>query len=105
MDRERQLSNVAFGGAWSEQIAGNERLAEAMQRIEEAVVGSEDADLRLELRLKEAVSGVSAAHPKGRLLAAAWTKGLGLANPGLRVAELKRISDALRAGVGDRLKA
>lgn len=24
MDRKSQLKNVAFGGAWSEQIAGNE---------------------------------------------------------------------------------
>ena len=29
MERKRQLSNVAFGGAWSERIAGREALTAA----------------------------------------------------------------------------
>ena len=103
MDRERQLANVAFGGAWSEQIAGNERLAEAMQCIEATVIDCEERDLRSESAIKDALAVVSAAHPKGRLLAQAWEKGLNVGNAGLRKAELKRVADALRAGLGSRL--
>lgn len=103
MDRERQLANVAFGGAWSEQIAGNERLAEAMECIEAAVIDCEEQDLRSDSAIKEALTVVAAAHPKGQLLSQAWEKGLSIGNAGLRKAELKRVADALRAGLGSRL--
>lgn len=103
MDRKRQLANVSFGGAWSEQIAGNEQLVDAMQRIEAAVTESEEQDLRSNSAIKEALAVVAAAHPKGRLLSQAWEKGLNIGNSGMRKAELKRVADALRAGLGSRL--
>lgn len=103
MDRKRQLANVSFGGAWSEQIAGNEQLVDAMQRIEAAVIESEEQDLRSNNAIKEALAVVVSSHPKGRLLAQAWERGLNIDNSGLRKAELKRVADALRAGLGSRL--
>ena len=103
MDRKRQLANVSFGGAWSEQIAGNEQLVDAMQRIEAAVIESEEQDLRSNNAIKEALTVVVSSHPKGRLLAQAWERGLNIGNSGLRKAELKRVADALRAGLGSRL--
>ena len=66
MDRERQLANVAFGGAWSEQIAGNERLAEAMQCIEAAVIGCEEQDLRSNSAIKAALAVVAACQRPSR---------------------------------------
>lgn len=104
MDRTKQLSNVSFGGAWSEQIAGNERLTDAMRCIDEAVAECDDRDLRQDQNLRQALAEVAASHPKGRLLSQAWEKGLGLQNPGLRTAELKRLAAAFRVGLGNRLK-
>lgn len=103
MDRKGQLRNVAFGGAWSEQIAGNETLADAMARVEAAVRDTLDEDLRADAALAEAVTIVCAAHPKGGLLADAWRRALGQGLPGVRAAELGRIAATMRAGLGGRL--
>lgn len=103
MDRTRQLSNVSFGGAWSEQIAADEALEAAMLRIDGAVIDTLSDDLRGDADLTAALKLVAAAHPKGEMLAAAWGRALGQANAGLRYAELKRIATALRMGIGVRL--
>lgn len=103
MDRKGQLRNVAFGGAWSEQIVGNEALAEAMARVEAAVRDTLDEDLRTDQALSDALAIVCAAHPKGGLLADAWRRALGQGVPGLRAAELGRIAATIRAGLGGRL--
>lgn len=103
MDRVKQLSNVSFGGAWSEQIAEDEALEAAMLRIDGAVIDTLSDDLRGDSDLEAALSLASSAHPKGKMLVAAWARALGQANPGLRHAELKRIATALRMGIGARL--
>lgn len=104
MDRNGQLRNVAFGGAWSEQIAGNEALAEAMAQVDAAVLDTRDEDLRNDPALAEAVALVCACHPKGALLREAWRRALGQGMPALRAAELQRIAMTIRAGLGTRLK-
>ena len=104
MDRKRQLANVSFGGAWSEQIAGNEAMIEAMARIEAAAAQSEEEDLRSHAGIRDALKILAAAHPKGSMLSAAWEKALGIDRPGLRSAELARIAATLRAGLGKRLQ-
>ena len=104
MDRKQQLGNVAFGGAWSEQIEADERLAASMDRLDKAVQDTLYEDLRGFADVAEALEVVSRSHPKGPILAAAWGKALGLPNAGLRSQELKRISTALRAGLGARIK-
>lgn len=104
MDRKGQLANVSFGGAWSEQIAGNEALTQAMCIIEASAQESAETDLRGDKAVQEALAKLAAAHPKGAILAAAWNKGLGISNVSLRTAELARIAAALRAGLGKRLE-
>lgn len=104
MDRKGQLSRVAFGGAWSEQIDGNESMSAAMAKIERAVQLAEDEDFRGDDELKLALRKLATAHPKGGMLVAAWESGLSVENAGLRRVELKRIAEALRAGLGSRLK-
>ena len=104
MDRKQQLGNVAFGGAWSEQIEADERLAASMDRLDKAVRDTLYEDLRGFADVAEALEIVCRSHPKGRILAAAWGKALGLPNAGLRSQELMRISTALRAGLGARIK-
>lgn len=104
MDRERQLSNVSFGGAWSEQIAENEALADALARLDKAVEDTVYEDLRGFEDVADAIALASSAHPKGPILAQAWRKGLELPNSGLRAAELRRVAMALRTGIGVRLR-
>jgi len=104
MDRKGQLRNVSFGGAWSEQISGDEALAEAMTRVEAAVLDTSEVDLRADADLARALDRVAATHPKGTMLKAAWSKALGLPLAGQRHAELARIAQTLRAGLVNRLK-
>lgn len=104
MNRSKQLSNVAFGGAWSEQIADDEALAAALDRIDRAVEDTVYEDLRGFGEVAGAVSLAASEHPKGALLAQAWRRGLDFPNAGLRSAELKRVALALRAGVGVRVR-
>lgn len=104
MERKGQLANVAFGGAWSEQIAGDEALSAAMQRVEAAVEESVERDVRHDSAVHEALKRLATAHPKGDMLIKAWGKAAETANPGLRAAELTRISAAFRAGIGLRLQ-
>lgn len=104
MDRKQQLGNVSFGGAWSEQIAADEALERALLHIDGAVIDSVTDDLREDPELEAAFTLAASQHPKGRLLAAAWAKGLGIGNPGLRSAELQRIAKALRSGIGERVR-
>lgn len=103
MDRKRQFSNVSFGGAWSEQIAEDDALKQAMARLDHAVIDTLECDLREDIALVDALAKASAAHPKGLLLMQAWGRALTMINPDLRSAELKRIAAVLRSGIGSRL--
>lgn len=103
MNRSKQLSNVAFGGAWSEQIADDEALAAALDRLDRAVEDTLYEDLRSFWDVREAIALAAAAHPKGAMLRRAWDKGLEIQNAGLRSGELKRIAGALRVGIGVRV--
>ena len=105
MDREKQLGNVAFGGAWSEQIAGDEALAVALDRLDKAVKDTLYEDLRGFDEVRQALAVACEWHPKGDMLAHAWGKALALTNAGLRSAELRRIAGALRAGIGARIRS
>lgn len=104
MDRKGQLRNVAFGGAWSEQIAGNEALAAAMGTIDQAVYRTLNEDLRCVPDVESALGLLCVAHPKGVGLAEAWHRALAIPNAGLRRREITRIAALIRAGLGDRLR-
>src|SRR5690554_883846 len=103
MDRIGQLSNVSFGGAWSEQIAADEALAEAMLALEGAADRTAVEDLRRDRVLSDALALVAGAHPKGSLLATAWSRALDHADRGHRRGELMRIAKGLRAGLAGRI--
>ena len=103
MDRKGQLKNVSFGGAWSEQIAGNEALAEAVRKLEAAASRCGDEDLRQDRDLADALIVATAGHPKRVLMRDAWSRALALPNAGQRAGELHRISGHIRAAVGKRI--
>lgn len=102
MERKHQLSNVAFGGAWSERIAGREALSAALDALRRAAQDAEARDPRRDPMVIEALTLACGNHPKGVLLEAAWNKAAGLAGPRLRVAELTRIAALFLAACSDR---
>ncbi len=99
MERDQQLRNVAFGGAWSEQIAGREAVQAALAMIEGAAARTADEDLRNDPIMAEALALAVKSHPKGKDLAASWTRALGRPRPDERAAELERIARLLRLAV------
>lgn len=100
MDRKSQLKNVSFGGAWSEQIAGNEQIAAALTQIEKAIGRTEDEDLRLDVELSSALLFLSRKHPKGADLQRAWAKALTWPSGYDRRVELGRIVRVYRSWLG-----
>lgn len=73
-----------------------------MATLEAAISRAQDEDLRDTPDVGEALSVLTARHPKGDHLAAAWRRGLAMQNSGLRVAELDRMAGLIRAGLGKR---
>lgn len=104
MDRKDQLRNVAFGGAWSEQIAGREALQRALLDLKVAAQKAGDHDPRLDLDLLDAVNCASKDHPKGDLLRQAWMRACALKEPGVRIRELRRIANLLAEGQAGKLR-
>ncbi|MCB5412392.1 hypothetical protein [Pseudogemmobacter faecipullorum] len=104
MDRKAQLRNVAFGGAWSEQIAGNEALSLSLEALRAACDRTADEDLRDDHDLNYALGVVSRTHPKGRDLERAWGRALSLPEAPDRARELSRIVGLLETGVAARLR-
>ncbi|MFX4300262.1 hypothetical protein [Pseudosulfitobacter pseudonitzschiae] len=99
MDRKGQLGNVAFGGAWSEQIPRREMLAASVELINGAPGRTEEEDLREDAELAAAVDCVSLNHPKGYELKRSWEQVLRLENAGLRHQELERLARSLTAWI------
>lgn len=98
MDRKGQLRNVAFGGDWAEMIEPRERLLEALQFIDEAVLRTGNEDLRINDQLSEAVAFASDLNIKGYELSQAWLRALSMENPILRQEELERVARLFRSG-------
>ncbi|WP_054007850.1 hypothetical protein [Cypionkella psychrotolerans] len=104
MDRKSQLRNVAFGGAWSEQITGNEAIVEALRLAERAGGLTSDEDLRLDQALRAAINALAAVHPKGAQLRDAWARALNRPEAAFRMRELEHIAALFRKGLAARLR-
>lgn len=103
MKRKDQLRNVAFGGAWSEQIAGREALAAAIDVLDEAATCADMTDPRRDTAVIEALDRATADHAKGGLLRDAWLRAASRPEPSVRVAELMTIVIRIRAAQSGRL--
>ena len=97
MDRKAQLSNVAFGGAWSERIPRNEHLARCVEMVSAAGPRTVEEDLREDDALSEAVDYICQKHPKGQELARSWRRALCEPHPGVRQGEVLRLARAITA--------
>lgn len=104
MDRKRQLSNVAFGGAWSEQIAGREELLRALTCLKRAAQRAATEDPRRDREVTAALDFACRDHPKGQMLRTAWSRGASITAPALRVAELIRVAALLEDAYSGRLQ-
>ena len=105
MERKDQLRNVAFGGAWSEQIAGREALAAAIHVLDEAATCADMTDPRRQPMVTEALELATADHPKGHLLREAWVRASCRSDPSVRVAELLTIVQRIRTAQKKRLSS
>jgi hypothetical protein len=96
MERIDQLRNVAFGGAWSEQIASREGLSAALSYLDAAADEAEDRDVRNDVQALAALKIACDEHPKGVMLHTAWLKAAGLPDRRTRCEELAEIATRLR---------
>lgn len=103
MKRKDQLRNVAFGGAWSETIAGLEELRDALSMLRRSARGSWEDDPREDPDVTGALDLAVKDHPKGEMLRKAWYRAAALPEPGRRVVELLRISSLLEEGQRSRI--
>lgn len=103
MDRSGQLRNVAFGGSWSEQIAGREELLHALETLKRAARRAAQHDPCKDMDVGLALDLASRDHPKGAMLRAAWARGVAITAPGPRVTELSRIAGLLAEAYKGRL--
>lgn len=95
MDRQGQMANVAFGGEWSEQIAPQEAMLEALDLLESAATRTGEEDLRADRALAAALDLATARHPKGEMLRHAWSRALDIPLPGVRAQEIARVASAI----------
>ncbi len=94
MERKDQLSNVAFGGNWSEEILVSEELREKLNTIEVAVSECMDRDVETET-LHRALLYVRENVEKGPMLSEAFFRGLKVESQILRQRELERVFEMI----------
>lgn len=98
-DKKKQLSNVAFGGNWSEEILLIGELNAVLSVIDRAARECTDRDVEDEA-LHGALLYVSKNIEKGPMLVAAYIKGLRLTDQEMRRAEVMRVAGQIRVWAG-----
>ena len=98
-EHKKKMGNVAFGGAWSEEILVMDELAKVLATINDAAENCADQDVESE-ELLAAMLYVRKNIDKGPMLCAAFFKGLRISNQGLRQIEVKRVAVMIRTWAG-----
>lgn len=78
-----KLSNVSFGGNWSEELVAAHQLREILENLEWAVENCRERDVKTQA-VSEALETLSARMDKGTMLVARWKRGYQIANAQLR---------------------
>jgi hypothetical protein len=99
MGKKKQLSNVAFGGNWSEQILVNDELRAVLDVIRMAVADCMDRDVEDE-PLLNAMLYVRKNVEKGPMLCAAFFKAIRIQNQVLRYDEVCNVEQMIRLWAG-----
>lgn len=97
--RKQQLGNVAFGGAWSEEIQTVGELCDVLSVIEAAAAECADKDVEDEAFLA-AMLFVRKNIEKGPMLSSAMFKALRTENQAIRRSEALRITRMIRTWAG-----
>tara|TARA_R100000005_G_scaffold89219_2_gene59634 strand:- start:4432 stop:4755 length:324 start_codon:yes stop_codon:yes gene_type:complete len=98
-ERKNQLSNVSFGGAWSEELVDIDRLNRILSVIERAVRDCASRDVRSR-QLEKALNEMGLTIEKGPQLARRFMRALAEPNPGLRHMEASKVARIIRRSVG-----
>jgi hypothetical protein len=99
MDKKKQLSNVAFGGNWSEKILVTDELHTILDVISLAVSECTERDVEDE-KLHQAMLYIRKNVEKGPLLCGAFFKAIRIENQGLRSAEANKVEQMIREWAG-----
>jgi|GEM_PF-224465 len=99
MEKKNQLSNVAFGGNWSEEILVNEELRAVLDVIAQAVTHCASRDVEDEALLN-AMLYVRKNIEKGPMLCRAFFKAIRIENQGLRYSQVSKVEYQIRMWAG-----
>lgn len=99
MEKKKQLSNVAFGGNWSEEILVIDELRATLSVIDKAVDECMDRDVEDE-ELHQAMLYVRQNVEKGAMLCSAFFKALKIQDQVSRQVELQRVVQLIWAWSG-----
>ena len=98
-ERKNQLSNVSFGGAWSEDLVDIDRLNRILSVIERAARDCASRDVRSR-QLEKALNEMGLTIEKGPQLARRFMRALAEPNPGLRHMEASKVARIIKRSVG-----
>ncbi len=99
VERKKHLANVAFGGAWSEEIVERQALSKVMSALEKAAAECFDQDVYCR-DLIDALGFVQTNVEKGPMLVSGFQKALLEPIPALRQAEVQRYVKMIRDWAG-----
>jgi hypothetical protein len=89
VERKKHLSNVAFGGAWSEEISARDEVQAVLEVLTRAAAECGERDVR-DAALADALCYVYREVEKGPMLVAGFQKALLEPLPDMREAHVKR---------------
>lgn len=98
-DLKKKLTNVAFGGSWSEDILDRSTKEDALHVLEQAVLNCMDEDVRSPA-LHAALDYVRDKFGKGPELASAFLIAVGLQVPAMRQQEASRVLRLIKNWAG-----
>lgn len=98
-DIKTQLTNVAFGGSWSEEILRVSDMADALKMISDATRTCTEVDVRT-VELVAALDFVAARIEKGPQLKAQFFKAVGIDNQQIRQNAAKKALRQIQAWAG-----
>lgn len=98
-DIKKQLSNVAFGGSWSEEILSTSELLVALDVIAQAANDCVERDVRT-AELETALTLIQAKVGKGTEVCDQFRRAIAEPNHGLRMQNAQRAARRLRLWCG-----
>lgn len=99
MDYESKMSNIAFGGNWSEELVFTRQLQEVLYDLEWAVEHCTERDVNTEA-VQDSLRYVSAQIEKGPMLVDAFQRAMQIDIPPIRRDRMAKALDRIRTWAG-----